>query len=189
MVMMLLFAVSACPVQAASKKSQIKKVVKTYMAGARKTSAKKMSKVIKSPGHFNFTLNQALRAVPYFRDVFKSNTKIKYKIQSIRTVGKKARVTVRVLSPNIKTASEKAWADLLSYYSKNPKLTEDQVNTYFYNSLENNISKYGVQMYRHTMVFNMTKTGGRWKINTSSDADYDLIYGNFLTIYKEILKK
>ncbi len=184
-VMLLLVTVSACPVQAASKKGQIKKVIKTYMAGARQTNAKKMSKCMISPGNFKFTLNQAMQNLPYLREVYKYNTKIIYKINGIKTLGKKARVTVVVKSPDIKKATDHAAVEYMELIIKNPGISDELAEKQFENYLKNDISKYGVQMYIHTMTFDMVKKGGKWKIKASTDADYDLLYGRYLSIMKE----
>ncbi len=187
-IIVLAVAMTTCPVKAASKKDKVEKVIKTYMAGARATNGRKMGKCFKTKEGLNFTMKQARQALPYFDKVYKTNKKITYKIKAIKFSGKTAVVKVRVKSPNIKNATDKAMIDMLSYAFNNPDSTEAQSDTLFFRLVKKNINQQGVQMYKHTMIFNMVKTAKGWKINTSTDADYDLIFGRFFSIMKEYEK-
>ena len=185
---MLLVSLSTPSVKAAANKTKIKQVIKTYMKEAKNTNAKKMSKCIKSPGEFKFTPKEVKKAFPYFSKIYLKNKKISYTYKSINVTGKTAVVKVSVKSPNIKKAADKAMEDFIKYAFNHPNMSENESDTLFFKLLKKAIQKRGVQMYKHTMTFKMVKTAHGWKINKSTDADYDLVFGRFFSIMKEYEK-
>ena len=187
-VMILLAGMTICPVRAASNNSQIEKVIKTYMAGARKTDGRKMGSCFKGPTGYDLTIKQAKKRLSCLDEVYQKNKEISYWIKSIKITGNTALVEVRVISPDIEKATDQAVRDYTGYTIGHLHLSQKEQNSLFDGYMKKAIGENGVQMYSHIMVFNMEKTSKGWKIQNRSQedlTDYNLVLGRFLDALEE----
>ena len=182
-VMILLAGLTICPVRAASNNSQIENVIKTYMAGARKTDGRTMGSCFKSPTGYALTIQQAKKRLSCLEEVYQKNKEISNKLKCIKITGNTALVEVRVISPDIKKATNQAIGEYESYTINHPHLSQKEQDRLFDGYMKKAIKVNGVQMYSHTMIFNMEKTSKGWKIQNRSQedlTDYNLVLGRFL---------
>ena len=186
--MILLAGMIICPVRAASSNSRIETVINSYMTGARKTDGRIMGSCFKDPTGYDLTIKQAKKKFPCLNKVYQKNKEISYKVKSIKITGNTAIVEVRVISPDIKRATDQTIRTFVDYRMNHRRISQRELDTLFDRCMEDALKEKGIQMYSHTIIFNMEKTSAGWKIQNRSDGDYtdyDLVVGRFLETLEE----
>ena len=187
-VMILLAGMIKCPVRAANSNSQIETVINYYMTGARKTDGRTMGSCFRDPTGYDLTIKQTKKKLPCLNIVCQKNKEISYKVKSIKITGNTSIVEVRVISPDIKNATDQAIKAFVDYTINHRRIPQRELDALFDRYMKDALKEKGIQMYSHTIIFNMEKTSAGWKIQNRSDddyTDYNLVLGRFLESLEE----
>ena len=183
-----LLLTSVMTVYASADSKQVKKVINTFMKGAKKSNAKQMRKCFENPDDFfEGSKYSTTGNFKYRKSIFKRNKSITYTIRSIKIKNNSAKVKVRMRTPSIKKAAYATVNSYMRWGILHLDADENKAEKKMFSLLNTQVKKKGVQMYSHTVTFSLIKDKGKWKIHKATNTISDIPQGGVVTFLTKAL--